>query len=570
MAKLDSLFASASLVLALSVGCTTSDPTFCDENTPCTDPSTPFCDLAGAVGTKNTCTAPLFDAAPTVATITVELAGQGTGSVSSSDGSLECLQSPCTFDVDPGTTLRFLAAPDDGTSFVTWSGPCEGFGECEFIADASQTLVAVLEPEGSLLWTENPLRSGPIANAVESEVIPAAIAINSKDDIVVVGGLTGTPDFGGGQLVSGDPDEGSREAFAAQFDSSGQHLWSHAYTGTAFSDDVAEAVVVGNNDEVVFSGKFEDAITFTTPEDALDGSTRETYLARLDSNGEFISSGLLEGVSTRVSILPNNEAVVSSTPIRFDWHNRLGVLARSLVPTQQIATANSTTQDSLGITITTGSLLGEVNFTPGSSEGFMQPNGKTSSFIVKVDQDGVHQSSIKREVEAITCIVGSTTLAGGYYIVGTATDTNGLRDDGAPITQEGPFMGFAAFYRNDHTHVWSVDMPSTIHNVATACAIDPRGNLIVGGSFDGDTRLSPTGETHVGLGIFVAKYSGINGALVWETFGAGQATVASVASDSLGRVGVAVQLAANQALTIAGETIPADTAPNLLLMQLAP
>jgi len=55
-------------LLLAAHGCAKKDPLYCDENTPCTDPERPFCDVEGAYpasdGIKKTCIASPFDAGP--------------------------------------------------------------------------------------------------------------------------------------------------------------------------------------------------------------------------------------------------------------------------------------------------------------------------------------------------------------------------------------------------------------------------------------------------------------------------------------------------------------------------
>lgn len=60
---------AAALLAAVLPGCKKTDPLYCDENTPCTDPELPFCDLAGEYpasdGIKRTCIPdPFPDAGP--------------------------------------------------------------------------------------------------------------------------------------------------------------------------------------------------------------------------------------------------------------------------------------------------------------------------------------------------------------------------------------------------------------------------------------------------------------------------------------------------------------------------
>ncbi len=139
-----------------------------------------------------------------------------------------------------------------------------------------------------------------------------------------------------------------------------------------------------------------------------------------------------------------------------------------------------------------------------------------------------------------------------------------------PIVPVGGADGYVAKLSNSHDSLWAVHLPSSDRSNATACALDPRGNLIVGGSFDGDVRLSPTGQVHSATaGTFVAKYDAATGEQLWETVGTGEADVQAVATDSVGRA-VASYLVKTEPVTIDGETYPGSDESSMLLLQFAP
>tara|TARA_R110002096_G_scaffold77896_8_gene183399 strand:+ start:37943 stop:38170 length:228 start_codon:yes stop_codon:yes gene_type:complete len=74
---------------------------------------------------------------------------------------------------------------------------------------------------------------------------------------------------------------------------------------------------------------------------------------------------------------------------------------------------------------------------------------------------------------------------------------------------------------------------------------------------------------HIGSGTFVAKYRGNSGELAWRTFGSGETTVQALSSDSVGRSTALYQLT-DEDVTIGGTLYPADSGPNMLLVQYAP
>jgi uncharacterized protein (TIGR03382 family) len=82
----------------------------------------------------------------------VSVAGDGTGTVSSSPlGIDECgAAEGCEAMFEEGTTITLNAKPDDGSTFVGWSGACSGAGVCMVRLDAEQQVVATFTRVGSV------------------------------------------------------------------------------------------------------------------------------------------------------------------------------------------------------------------------------------------------------------------------------------------------------------------------------------------------------------------------------------------------------------------------------------
>lgn len=73
--------------------------------------------------------------------VTVSVARNGTGSVTSSPSGITC-GTVCSLTVAPGTPVTLTATGAPGSPFAGWSGPCDGTGTCTFTPTASSTATA--------------------------------------------------------------------------------------------------------------------------------------------------------------------------------------------------------------------------------------------------------------------------------------------------------------------------------------------------------------------------------------------------------------------------------------------
>jgi uncharacterized repeat protein (TIGR01451 family) len=74
-------------------------------------------------------------------TLSVSLAGTGTGSVTSSPAGINC-PGDCSENYDHGTVVTLTAAPGTGSTFAGWSGDCSGTGTCMVTMDAAKSVTA--------------------------------------------------------------------------------------------------------------------------------------------------------------------------------------------------------------------------------------------------------------------------------------------------------------------------------------------------------------------------------------------------------------------------------------------
>jgi len=88
---------------------------------------------------------PTGDGSPATRTITVQRGHGGGGAVTSTPGGISC-GSACTASVLDGTAMVLTAAPDAGSVFAGWSGPCTGTSlTCSFTVSGDVTVGAAFD-----------------------------------------------------------------------------------------------------------------------------------------------------------------------------------------------------------------------------------------------------------------------------------------------------------------------------------------------------------------------------------------------------------------------------------------
>jgi hypothetical protein len=79
-----------------------------------------------------------------LATLTVNKAGSGTGTVRTDEGEINCdpANTDCAHSYPNGTSVELLATPATGSSFTGWSGGCAGTGPCTVTMDQARNVTA--------------------------------------------------------------------------------------------------------------------------------------------------------------------------------------------------------------------------------------------------------------------------------------------------------------------------------------------------------------------------------------------------------------------------------------------
>src|SRR6266404_1524618 len=88
------------------------------------------------------------------------------------------------------------------------------------------------------------------------QIIPAGVAIDRSNNVVVAGAFNNTANFGGGSITSA----GALDGFVAKYTAQGGFLWAKSFGNQ--SDDRAYAVAVDSQNNVIVTGSFEYTVDF--------------------------------------------------------------------------------------------------------------------------------------------------------------------------------------------------------------------------------------------------------------------------------------------------------------------
>ncbi|HWO17598.1 MAG TPA: hypothetical protein VNO30_02440 [Kofleriaceae bacterium] len=138
----------------------------------------------------------------------------------------------------------------------------------------SYMFVVRMTTDGELIWS----KSLGGANYVHGH----DVALDSSENVLVVGEFRQTVDFGGGTLVASDSD-----VFIAKYAGpTGTHLFSKRYGG--MQGDAAISVAVDSSDNIVVAGNFCGAVDFGGPVPLGVASERNIFVAKYTLAGAHL------------------------------------------------------------------------------------------------------------------------------------------------------------------------------------------------------------------------------------------------------------------------------------------
>jgi hypothetical protein len=381
--------------------------------------------------------------------------------------------------------------------------------------------------------------------------IGTAAAVDTGGNVVVTGRFMNTADFGGGGRTS----HGGFDLYVARYAANGAHLWSRGAGGSG--EESGNAVAVDPSGNVLVTGSFQgtmnlggSSLTSAGETDifvvkyAPDGAHRWSmrfggsntdigYAIGADAAGNVIVAGSFYGtVSLGGSALAASPYAPTDLFVAKYSPDGAHLWSRNYIDTGK-AIAYGLAVDRSGNIALTGLFSGSLDF---GASPLQSANWTDDAFVAKLSPTGGHVWSRGFGNAGIDYGTAVAMDAAGDVVV-TGIHRQAVDFGGGALADSGLGNVFVVKYAGSSgAHRWSRSAGSTLATDAGAgVAMDPDGNPIVVGRFQGTATFGSTSLTASGSGDgFLAKY-GSGGTLAWvEKLGG--------AGDDLGN-GVAVSAA---------------------------
>ena len=293
------------------------------------------------------------------------------------------------------------------------------------------------------------------------------VAVDGQGNVIIVGGFTGTVDFGGGPFTT---PSSSSDIFVAKYSSTGAHLWSKHFGNTGV--DRANGVAVDAFGNIVVTGIFQSTVDFGGAIHSSYLGSTDIFVVAMTSSGAYLLSSAFGDSGT-----DQGESVVI---------------------------------DSSGNAILAGRIGSSVDF----GGGFLPWNGSDDAFIAKFTSTGLHVwsrsfgDSMNQNFKDV-----ATDATGNVYVTGSFAGSTDF--GGGLATSQGSVDAMLVKYSSIGNHVWTRLFAGTGSQNGNNIAIDSQGNPVLAGQYQGVVDFGLGMQMSAGLSdIFVAKYSA-NNALLW-------------------------------------------------------
>ena len=323
-----------------------------------------------------------------------------------------------------------------------------------------------------------------------------AVTIDPSGNVLVAGAIKGGVDFGGG-VINGT----GSSAFIAKYNSSGGYLWAKRFDGTNGSSTAYGIATDPNTGNIFLTGSFMGTVDFggggLTSAGWPQVPNQDAFLAAFSPSGNYLWAvgfgGGLEDYGYGVAATPNGDVIVT------------GQIGGRLDMGCGIMATTSSSHDTF---------LARFSGSAGTCQW--------AKFIGGSAEDAGAGVAVTPS--------GDVVVAG--YFQGTANF------GGGPVTSAGLSDIYVAKYTGQGAYLWLKTVGGSGDDRATSVALDPSGNVVIGGYFSGTVNFGGGPVSSLGSwDPFVAKYSA-SGQYLWaKGLGGGSTDEAfGVDTDSSGNV----------------------------------
>lgn len=308
------------------------------------------------------------------------------------------------------------------------------------------------------------------------------IAVDGLDNVLVVGTLWGSLDFGDGPIQSA----GDGDVLVAKFDSAGNYLWAKSFGDVG--SQRGNGIAVDNAGNIVVTGAFSGSVDFGGGPLTSAGDS-DVFIVKFDTDGEWV------------------------------WNRRFG--------DTNSQEGENVAMDQTGNVLVAGSFAGTVDFGGGPLTAPL-----VDVFTIKLDAFGDHIWSRR---------VGASYIAVSVDKVGDALFTgyfSGTLDfGGESLVSAGGGDLFVGKMDSSQNPVFSRSFGDDSDQVGLSIAADTSGNLLLTGFFRGAINFGDGPIASAGaLDILLAKLDASGNPLWSKRFGDAATDQAgmSVAFDKFG------------------------------------
>lgn len=314
--------------------------------------------------------------------------------------------------------------------------------------------VQKLDSEGNLLWAHN--YGGDFFDN------GSGIHVDSDGHVYVTGAYEETVDFDSGSETFELTSQGMQDIFVLKLTADGDFAWARSMGGTGYEE--AKAVGVDADGSVYVSGYFLEPCDFDPGEDSFILESDEgqaAFVAKLNSEGAF------------------------------QWARAIGVEDQTLALGMAV--------NDFGDSFITGMFSGTIDFDPGFGEQLIEAPGSNGGYVLKLNSAGEFSFvTVFGSDQNLTSWdiaidnLGSAFAVGefrGEFTAGEVTLNSADINSDAFTLKVNPFGEIewvSALQGTDYQNIYDV-------------AIDPSGNVVVAGYFNGTADFDPSEEGNVEL-----------------------------------------------------------------------
>jgi hypothetical protein len=325
-------------------------------------------------------------------------------------------------DFDPGSGKFLLKSAGDVDVFVT-----------------------KLDRNGNFIWAKS---LGGTGSDLANEGF-----VNSKGEVCIAGGFTGTVDFDPGIGVNKITSSGLADCFILKLDSLGNYKWVYNYGGTG--NDLLWSLKSDSKGNILATGGFLSTVDF-------DSDKTKTF-------------NLTAAGGVDVYVIKISDGGI------FNWVKRLGGTLSEAATDIEI--------DSKDNIITIGWFQGTADFDPGSGTyNLIATNG--SAFTLKLDSAGLFKWAIQlnANLSAINSDKSNNLLIFGHF--SGYVDCN-PGSGTYQLTASGTKDGLALKLTENGVFVWAKQFGRTNSVYAIDIKVDDKGAIFLTGFFDGHSDFDP-------------------------------------------------------------------------------